>query len=322
MTRVSTLGSELASIARLTRNQSDLATLTEQLSTGIRSADLTDYTTTEAKNLLDLNASMARKEAYLVSINLVDARISVYDAALTGVESLASNAVSLASTSSAYNSETNGTTATTIKNYLNEVEYYLNQKVSDRYIFSGTRYTTVPVASLTDLPVLTAADVATAGVVSTPTLPDYDSYLPTVTTSSAAYTEDSVTIDSTTKLAYGISSDDASFQKLILGLRIAYAATQDPANYATLMTQAQTYIQEGLNEVQAVHAGLTSDANTLNAVETRLTNDLSDIKNRMGDIQSVDTSETAVRITSLQTQMEAAFSATSKLITLSILKYL
>jgi flagellin-like hook-associated protein FlgL len=319
----------MASISRLGSNQSNLATLNEQLSSGIKSSNLSDYTATQAQNLLDLNCALTRKTAYEDNVKTIQTRISAYDNALTGIESVASQAVSLCETNVAYNSDSNGTTATSIEGFLQDIEYYLNQQVSGRYVFSGTRFDKPPVANLTELATSSPVSTATSTAVEvSPILPAYDTeYDPaaaaagTPVADKAAYIEDTVSIDTSSKLTYGVTSDQPAFQNLILGLRFAYSATQDPTNYKDLMSEAKTLINEGLTGIQSIHAGVSSNAATLNSVAARLTNESSVIEDQISNIRSVDTNEVSVKVTSSQTQMEAAYSATAKLLTLSIVNY-
>ena len=321
MSGISTLGAELASIGRLSKGQSSLNTLTQQLSSGIKSSNLDDYSATEAKKLINLNSSLASQKNYVDVCSQVSTRITSYDSALSGIEKIISNASTLATSSSSYDASTNASTASEIKGFLQQVSYYLNLQVGSRYIFAGSRYQTAPVSDLSSLPTLTTASTET--VVTTPTLPTYDiDYTGAGSTNAAAYAVDSVSVDPTESLQYGISSDDASFQEVALGLRYAYAATQDPTNYATLMTSARTYLSQGLSDVQAVHSTLSSNGSTLTNVKTKLSNDINDIESQLSNIQSVDTNEVSVRITSLQTQIEASYSATAELLKLSLLKYL
>ncbi|MDD3287919.1 MAG: flagellin [Alphaproteobacteria bacterium] len=330
---ISTLGIQLTNTDILTTSQSKLLKLNEQLASEKRSNDLTDYTPSEALNLLNLNSTIKKREGFLGSINAIDTRLKVYDQSLTGLEEIAAEASSLTTTAPTYNSESNGSTAQQIQGFMKQVSFYLNQQVGDRYIFSGTRYETVPVKDITELPLMLTTTPTTTVV--DPVLPDYDAeapYLPpppatepdpVPTNSDAdAYVQDNVSIDTTQKLQYGITSTQEPFQQLIMGLRFAYSATQDQTNYSELMTIARDLINQGLSGIRGVHSDLASSQTILDKVKTRHTQSISDVNSEITSIQSVDVNEVAVKINAVKTQLEASYSATAKMQSLSILNYL
>lgn len=317
---ISTLGMQIVNSNILKTEQSNLSTLSEQLASGRKSDDLSDYKPSEALNLLNMGTTTSRRESFLSVINTIKTRITVYDQSLTNLESIAADAASLTNTAPTYNADGNSSNAEQIIGYMKQVEYFLNQKAGDRYIFAGTRYETVPVRSIASLdvpPTETAPYTATE-----PDLPAYDTDFTTTPTSTAAYEQDSVSIDTTQTLQYGITSNQEPFQQVIMGLRFAYSATQDPANYETLMSTARDLFNEGLDGIRAVHSGLAASQTVLNQVEERHNQALEDIKSQVGDIQNVDVNEVAVKINTLKTQLESSYSVTATMAELTILKYL
>ncbi len=315
---ISTLGIQIGNTNIITAGQKDLARLNLQLASGKFSQDLTDYSPNVAKNLLNLNSALARREGFLGSIQIINTRLKVYDQSMTGMEKVAALASSLTNTSPSYNPDTNNSTAEQIKGFMQQVSFYLNQQVGDRYIFSGTRYGTVPVTDITALPLLNTG--SSTALVADPVLPDYDTDAPA--NDATAYIQDQVSIDTTQKLQYGITSTQDSFQQLILGLRFAYSATQDQANYSALMSTARDLINDGLSGMRAIHSDLAASQDILNNVQTRHNSGISDAKNEIGDIQNVDVNEVAVKITTYKTQLEASYAATAQMTQLTILNYL
>lgn len=63
MSVISNLGIQLQSLMLLRSNKQDLANLNEQLATGKRSQDLTDYTATEVKNIINLRGVVIKAQA-------------------------------------------------------------------------------------------------------------------------------------------------------------------------------------------------------------------------------------------------------------------
>ena len=134
-----------------------------------------------------------------------------------------------------------------------------------------------------------------------------------------------MTVDTNYTVTYGVTSNAQGFQELIAGLSLFNAATQpgaDPTTYASNITQASTLLANGLSDIQAVHAGVAGNINTLKQETDTQNNDLTNLQNQISNIQSVDLTQVGTEINTLQTQLQASYSATATLIQESILKYL
>ena len=138
----------------------------------------------------------------------------------------------------------------------------------------------------------------------------------------AAYALEQVAISTTQTLKYGINSNQTGFQQLILGLRFAYAATQDTTNYASNMTQATSLITDGLRAIRGIHTGLSSNNSTLTSAQDSQATTINALQTQLGDIQNVDVNAVAVKIQSYQSQLQASYAATAIMQKLSILNYL
>jgi len=168
---ISNIGRTASMVSALQNEQATLSKLSEQLSTQKRNTNLTDYTASEALNLINLQASATQKEAYMNIITSVNNNLSIYDSTLTDLENIATQAQSLANGNPNYTADLAMNMGVQATNYLKSVTVDLNQNINGRYIFSGTRYTTQPVQDLSSLP---SATLSTS-VVSDPLVPVYDS---------------------------------------------------------------------------------------------------------------------------------------------------
>ena len=169
---ISTLGLEQNNVKNLTTGQSMLNLLNTQLATGKKSQNLADYSSSDAQKLMNLSSSVAQRQGFIDASNNIKLRLTTYDKALTGIEGIAAQAGTAALNATTYNPDTNGSFASQIKGCMQQVSYYLDQKVGDRYIFAGSRFNTAPVGDITALPVPpteTAPYVTTGNV-----LPSYD----------------------------------------------------------------------------------------------------------------------------------------------------
>jgi flagellar hook-associated protein 3 FlgL len=322
-TVISTMGLELLNVNNLTEGQGKLSLLSQQLASGIRSKDLTDYASSEAKFLMNFNNAITTRESFLKVANTIGSRLDIYDLSLTQIEKTAAQATTAIISSSTYNSTQNEALASQIQGCLDQVSYYLNQKTGDRYLFAGSRYNTSPVSDLNALPVppTETAPYTTTGSALPAYDVDYDSLDPNKPVPEA-YVEDQVSIDSTQKLTYGVVSTADGFQKLIMGLRWAYAATQDPANYQAYMTTASGLVSGGLEDIRGLHTGVSNANSALNQTKNLHTSFIEDLQGQIDDIQNVDVTEVAVKINTYQAQLEASYAATARMTSLSILKYL
>ncbi len=322
---ISTLGLQLVNISNLKSGQTYLSNLTEQLTTGKKSLSLTDYSASEAQKLLNLTDKISQRNGFIAASNTIDPRLQVYDKSLTSIEDVAAQIASLTTSSGTYNPETNSSTAQQLQTFMGQISYYLNQQVGDRYIFAGTRYNTPPVSDITTLAVPPTETTPYLSNIAGNELPtydtDYNSGAPTTSVPSA-YVRDSVSIDTTQNLTYGITSTQTGFQQLVMATRFAYAATQDQSQYETYMTTARNLVSSGLSAIRAIHTDLAGNTTTLDNTKDLHQKLITDINSQLGDIQNVDINAVAVKISSFQAQLEASYAATGSMTALSILKYL
>ncbi|MDE2029957.1 MAG: hypothetical protein KGI97_05255 [Alphaproteobacteria bacterium] len=199
VSNISNLSLTQALIATLNGQSATLGDLSTQLATQQKHTDLTDYAPTDALNLVNLKASATQSQAYINVIDTVQARLSGYDTTMTDMESVVSQAQQLVTGNQSYNPATAASLAATAENYLKSVNIDLNQQISGRYIYAGSRYTTAPVADLTTL-----ATAPSSTIVPATGLPNYDSAYtaPTLTTSA---TSNSVTIGGTVSTPQQVS---------------------------------------------------------------------------------------------------------------------
>lgn len=324
MTSISTIGLQLIGASSLLGEQSNLAQLDEQLASNQQFNDLTDYTPSDASNLMNFQNSITQKQAYIASMQSVSTRLTVYDQSLTDLENIAAQTSQLAEANPTQNTGNIGSINAQIQAFLQQAGDDLNQEVGGRYIFAGTRYTTQPV----NVPALLSGTIT---LPFTPTdssaLPTYDSQYGTATSAqiAEAYTKDSAAIDTNNTVQYGVVSDDPAFQNLIAGMQLINQATQtgvSAATYSTDMSNAATLINTALTSIQAIHTNVAANTNTITQEQTTQNNDIATLQGQIGDIQNVNLTQVGTEINTLQSQLQASYSATATIEQLSILKYL
>ncbi|HVY12580.1 MAG TPA: hypothetical protein VHB73_03335, partial [Alphaproteobacteria bacterium] len=251
--------------------QTQLGDLSNQLATGKKSLNLADYTITDSNKVLNLRSVAARKQSFLDAINTVEPQLKVYDSTFDELDDVGNNALALVNQATDITQTASTAAGTQFQGMLDDIQYFLNQKLGSRYIFGGARYGTAPVANLNGL----AVPPVETGTVSSPTLPTYDSAAPG--SDANAYTPSTVRIDDNFTVTYGISSDNPAFQQLILGIRWAYAATQETTDTAfnTDMGYARTLLAAAIPAMQSLHGQVASNISQLETTKTQHNNFIS-----------------------------------------------
>lgn len=320
---VSTLGMQLLTTGNLQTGQTSISFLAQQLATGKKFVNLTDYAPSTAHNLMDFQNAVTLRQSYIASMQTLDTRLQLYDRTMNDIERIAAQAKSLASTNQSLDPGKIDQLRSQVQSYLKQLTDDINQQVGGRYIYAGTRYSTKPVI---DLSTLTGAPTWPFTATDSPTLPSYDSEYdpPTTTDNAAAFAIDVATIGPSFTLSYGVTSSADGFQELIAGLQFLNDAMNqtDPDDYHTGVTRAATLLGGALPKIQGLHSGVANNINTLKSQMDIQNSDITSLQNQITDMQKVDLTEVGARITLMQTQLQASFSATATISRLTILSYL
>jgi flagellin-like hook-associated protein FlgL len=325
VTSVSNLSIVRNLTSALQGQQGSLSDLSNQLSTQKKHSDLTDYSANDARNLVDLQAAATQSNAYVNVIATASTNLSIYDTTLTDLESIISQAYSLANNNPTYGVDVASNVLTQTNNYLKSVTVDLNQTVNGRYIYSGSRYHTQSVKDLSELPTTT---LDTTIYDDDSTLPSYDyEYVEGASPASEseeAYTTDQAMIDNGYVVDYGITSNDPAIQKAVMGLRYLQAAGKatDNTTYQSYMTQASSLLASALSQIQNLHTSVANNINVMASEKTAQQTAISNLTDRVTNIQQVDTTEIATEITSLEAILQASYSVTGSILKMSIINYL
>lgn len=185
-----------------------------------------------------------------------------------------------------------------IDSMLAEIERALNTRLDGRYLFAGSRTDTAPVA-------LPAAPITTA---------DPSLYY------CGDAVELSVRVDSDATVGYGITADDPAFAGLLAALGQARTAhlADDRAGLQTAMAGLGT----ALDRLTDVRAELGTKAARLESVADAHRAGLVYLDEMISGIEDADLAEVLTRIASDQASLEAAYTVTGRLASLSLANYL
>ena len=183
--------------------------------------------------------------------------------------------------------------------YLEDLELMLNTQFQGRYLFSGSMTDTAPV----DLSSYEAVDLTTVNT-------DYyqgDSYI------------QSIRLDNGQQLEYGMTATLSGVEEALRAL--SYVAngnltdTSELEDVDALLVSAQ----------DSIIADTSKAGSTSSRLQTYIENEedfITEAENLATDETSVDVAEAAVLATTYETQLEASYSALSKILSLSLVDYL
>ncbi|WP_226627497.1 flagellin [Alloyangia pacifica] len=127
-------------------------------------------------------------------------------------------------------------------------------------------------------------------------------------------------------VAYGVQANDESFRQVLKGLAMLVA--QDPADigdseaYTTWMGAAVEALSEGMTGLLDAELRVSNVASRLETENEQIADRAVLYKTRLLDLDGVDAYEAASNVTSLQAQLEASYTVTSRLSQLSFLNYM
>lgn len=279
MSAISTLSSFLQNITLVQNSQNQIAQLTYEVDTGLKSQDLAGYGT-QANQLLNLQSAQATEQNYVSNNTQTGTFLTAYD---TTLSQLSGDATKLSAALDAFTvTDPNAVSnlQALVKGLQTDVAATLNTQVGGRFLYAGTRYTTQPVGDLTaasqalttPVPNPAGTPPTTAFIpVAAPAVPTYDNQASTINVTPPAtqtaqqvadgnqsYAQQTTVVANNQQVTYGISSNDATFQNLVSALQNALGATQPGISTATqqqFIQNAVDQIQVALNGAPAVPAG-------------------------------------------------------------------
>lgn len=182
-----------------------------------------------------------------------------------------------------------------------EMASLLNTQVAGRYVFSGSATDTAPI-NLND--------------------PDYAAAITPSTADSSYYQGDdftaSVQASDTLTISYGITANDSGFEK---ALRAMNLVINNPSDSATL-TEAYSLVSDSITDISVVSTKNSNAATSLDAQINNNVESMNLIDDLVSDVKNVDLASVTVKLSQLETQLEASYSLATKLLQLNLADYL
>jgi flagellar hook-associated protein 3 FlgL len=312
MTRITTAAENNLVLFYMQQNQSQLVDLNAQISTGL-TAQTYSQIAPQANHLVDFRAEAARQQDFIDTINTVNTRLQTMDQSLGQVQDQVQKFRALLP-DGAFN-QTQPDISTQAKLLLQQVAGFLNVQDGTRYLFGGTDANTPPVDT-TNLPVGVAATLV-APVNGPPAANGYyagGTALPPVR------------IDTQVTLNYAITADDTKTFEPIMRV-LNFLAQNGPFNQNSAADQANVttagqMLDQALQSLTTMRGTVGLQEAQLNSAQTEHQNTINIAQNGVSNIVSVDQATAITQLQTLETQLQASFTATSQIEKLSLVNFL
>jgi flagellar hook-associated protein 3 FlgL len=286
------------------RLQSLYGQINQQIASGVKSETFPGIAE-DSKRLLNLESDYERILQQTDNISIVSNRVNImFDAVGSIVEQTQKFMGDLSATVSTFGPQ--GADLVNIaQTNLRQVAGQLNTLIAGRYLFSGSATQTQPV-DLND-PAFGGQTYTAPG----PSVPDTDyyqgnNYIQTVEAS------DGFNVD------YGVTANNAAFEQIIRAYDLIITAPNDQDTLA----EAFRLLQLGADEAAVLQANISQEAQVLEQQESANQEELVLLEEQIVDIREVDLAGATVQLSQIEAQLEASFSATSRLLRLSIVDFI
>ncbi len=298
--RVATFSFTTGMIADNMRLQSRYADINTQISSGLKSQDYKGISR-DAQYVLSVESAADKLQAYNANANIVQSSINTQYEALGRMEDLANSMISALSSALAGNNANPNVTQSQAQNALNETAAILNLQIAGKYVFSGTDIDTKPV-DLTD----------PAWVPQTsPSVANSTYYQGNTTTAS-------VQVSETLNLTYGTLASNSAFEQLLRAYNLAFNNPSSP----TELGEAFDLVKSAIDGIANIRGIMSVQSNTIEKQIDQNEKDRDTLLSLRSTIKKTDIPSASVMLTEIQTQMEASYTSSVRILNLNLHDYL
>lgn len=297
--RIGTFANSNALVAATLRAQGQLADQQAQQASGKKSTTFGGLGG-DASKLLNLAGQSARLTADNAAAS---SAATLTQSAYSAVGDILDLATTIRSQLASAVSGTNGSgaiTADTAKNWLSTLQSELNTQVGGVYVFGGQGADHAPVDF---------TDASYAPAFADP--PDTGYY-------QGSTSARSFTTSQGEMMGVGLLASDPGFARLANALSMLAASPGD----ATTLQSAYSALGMAVTDLGAHQAAISSQAAALDTLVSSNTDRITTLDNLATEIDGADLATATVKVTQYQSQLEALYSAISKLSSDNLLKYL
>lgn len=301
VTRVATFALSNSMIDAALKTQAKLAERQIQTASGMISSDFGGLGAT-SKKVLDLQVSVSQSKSYEDAATSAANRVEVMYSATGSIADLLSSFKSDLTSALSVNGSDTSALKNSAEEFMSEMASLLNTQYGGRYLFAGASTTTAPVD-------LSAYSNTTSTTTSDTSYYQGDSQIASVKVSDSQY------------ISYGVTADNAAFEAAMRAFSVIANSASEPIDTATL-SDAIDLATSALDSVTAVQTKLSLSASQLERAVT-IQQDFQDYADTLaGSLTEVDVAAVTAEISTYQAQLEASYSAISKIAGLRLSDYL
>lgn len=361
MTSISTLGQALDNLANLNSLQQQMATLQTQVATGHKGTTYQDLGSgaTGAAGSMQARASFAKLDTYINNITTANTHISLMTSALSEIKAQAGSVVNALDISPANGATADiasiGKLAGNVSGVVNDL---VNSKDGDNYLFSGSDATNAPLANdtslqtyvqkqvndwingnittdqlmqsyrdttqLNDSTVGYSAALSSGSAKNIAVRADDNADLNYTTLGNTGAIRDTVVATTMLKTLCSSLGQIATTSTMAAGTKTApgVSATDQTNNFYKVFNDLNTMLNGAMNKLNSSTSNLAQVQVQITQMSKDHATDQSTLTGTMNSIENVDMNEAAVKLTQLQTQLQASYSVTASVNRLSLVDYL
>jgi flagellar hook-associated protein 3 FlgL len=312
MTRISTAAENSLVLFYMQQNLSNADNLNAQISTGL-TAQTYSQIAPQASQLVDFRTQATQQQGFVDTINVLSTRMQLMDQSLQQIQTAVSSFRSLIP-----NDAFNGAQpdiASQAKLLMTQIAGFLNVQDGNGYLFGGTNTNSPPV-DLSNLPVGAAATLTQP--VNGP--PSSNGYYVGGAAAAPARIDTRVTVD------YGVTADNSQALEPIMRVLNFLAqngpfSSTNPVDQANL-TQAGQMLDKATTALTNVQGKLGLQEQQVNDEKSVHTTTLNIAQNGVSNIVAVNQATAITQLQTLETQIQASFSATSQISKLSLVNFM
>lgn len=333
--RISTYGFSLSMIAKNAGLQKQLVDLQQQIATGVKSQDLKGYGV-DALRLQNARIDTSALDSYVFNIQTATTRIKQMNLNVQEAQKQAENVLDAMTILPTEGDVDLANLKTLANNARDVIVQLMNDKIGEDYLFAGSDIKNKPYANDSSLTARIQTQIASFmdGTNDVDTfLANVDGYTDSQTGFSLGVQDSrniNVRADDNFEVDYTVKANDSGFKDILTSLTVL-AELEVPNEETDLATRDDFFkavntlferIKGGVDALRTSEIKLSSAEATIGR---KLENHVADkgyLSSMIEDIQYVDPAEAVVKFQALQTQLEAAFQATSIISGLSLARML
>ncbi|HWU00008.1 MAG TPA: flagellin [Terriglobales bacterium] len=271
-----------------------------QESTGLVGTSFADFGD-KSRQLLTLQNELTSAQAQSSNTSTASDRSQATYSALGNMITL------LTTLKSSISAAMSGTSSSTLNSLgsttMDDLASLANTQLNGRYLFAGSQ---------TDQP---AVDLTT-----------YKTTTASATTADTSYYQGdsqlaSVRISDTSSVTYGVTGDNSAIEEALRAAKLVSQATTSPVD-TTALTDAFNLASSAISDLSNLQASVSVTSSRLTDAQNNQTSYISLLTDAASNIKDVDSAQAVAKVSQLNTQLQASYSALSTVMKIRLTDYL